>query len=79
MQGLSDIETKAANNGYSGQLAFDTDLYNLIAAANDEHFHIDQLCTFYIFGFVTSQPTALVSLADNATSQPQLYETGTQS
>lgn len=64
------MQSNAKANNYSSQFAFDYALYNLIASANDGHFHITP-CTYTIFNFFIEP--GVVSIAESTTSQPKLY------
>ncbi|KAG0650397.1 Peptidase S41 family ustP [Hyphodiscus hymeniophilus] len=68
--GLSDISTKAAAGGFSGQYAFDQALAQLLTSAHDGHF-ASRLCTAISVFF--ARPVDFISLSVDGVQLPLVY------
>lgn len=69
--GLDHISQLAADNKYTSQEDFDTDIYNLFASAHDGHLSVKGLCSQQLFVYYTAMP--VVSISTDGLKLPEIY------
>lgn len=72
--GFDRISQQAADNKYTCQEDFDTDIHNLLVSAYDGHLNAEGFCSQALFLYHISMP--VVSISTDGLEIPEIYAAG---